>query len=179
MGQMTIKYANPLGEFDTKYGQKYWGKAHDIDLDISFNLMNPVNFEDGDEIDFEEKVIKETSKGKEYLQLRKVKRSGAGEQSPSVPPQSPKLKEGLNTSPPATDLRGDAITASMAVKLAYVEFVRCEGQLPNDEQQWKVIEDNARNLMDMVGRVKLPQNTLKSKLAKGFGKVEELDEELE
>lgn len=73
-----------------------------------------------------------------------------------------------------TDLRGDAITASMAVKLAYVEFVRCESQLPQDTQQWEVIEDNARNLMDMVGRVKVPPKaTLKAKLAKGFTKDEE------
>lgn len=91
---MTIKYVNPLGEYSEKYGQKYWGKAHDVDMDISFNMMNPVNFEDGDGIEFEEKVIKETSKGKEYIQLRKVKRSGAGSNEPAVSVPQPKLKAG-------------------------------------------------------------------------------------
>lgn len=192
MGNMNVKFVNPLGEYSEKYGQRYYGKAHDIDMDISFNLMNPVNFEDGDEIEFESKEIKEKgpqskNPGEEYLFLKKVKRSGSGEATSQTQSFEEKHnKMGHAVSSPATDLRGDAITASMAVKLAYVEFVRCEGQLPNDDTQWDVIESNARHLMEMVGRVKLPQKklkkeeSLKDKLDKGFtkdGKEPELSDD--
>lgn len=99
--RMTIKYANPLGEFDEKFGQRYWGKSHDSDMDISFNLMHPINFEDGDEIEFEEKTIKEKgpnskNPGQEYLFLKKVKRSGESpraETHSEVKPDSKFLKD--------------------------------------------------------------------------------------
>ena len=91
MGSMTIKYASPLGEYSEKYGQRYYGQAHSVDMDISFNLMNPVNFEDGDEIEFEEKAIREKgpqskNPGEEYLFLRKVKKVSGSLSLPSIKP---------------------------------------------------------------------------------------------
>lgn len=91
--QYKIKSVFPIGGYDKVYGQRYWGTTHDADMDISFNMMNPVDFEDGDMIEYEEKAIKETSErsknpGKEYLQLRKVKKVSG---QPSL--EQPSLKE--------------------------------------------------------------------------------------
>lgn len=80
MGRFKAKQIRPLGEFDQKYGQKYWGLVHDSDYEVSFNLMHPVNIDEGHTIDFEEKMLKETKSGKEYLFLRKVRVNDSGPQ---------------------------------------------------------------------------------------------------
>lgn len=72
----------PLGDFDNKYGQRYWGTVEESDLSVSFNLMSPVDILPGQTVEYEEKVIKETgpnskNPGTEYLFLRKVKVDGA------------------------------------------------------------------------------------------------------
>lgn len=77
--QFKIKNVNPIGGYDKTYGQRYWGQTYDADMDISFNMINPVDFEEGNMIEFEERTIKQTSErsknpGTEYLQLKKVKK---------------------------------------------------------------------------------------------------------
>jgi hypothetical protein len=71
----TIKIT-PMGDYDQKFGQTYWGTVEEAQMPVRFNLMNPVNFDEGMPFGCEEAVIKESSKGTEYLQLRKVKVSG-------------------------------------------------------------------------------------------------------
>ena len=77
-----VKKVNALGDHDEKYGQRYWGETYDSDMAISFNLMNPVEIPEGAELEFEERLIKETgpqskNPGTEYLFLKKVKVLGA------------------------------------------------------------------------------------------------------
>ena len=77
-----VKKVNALGSFDETYGQRYWGETYDSDMAISFNLMNPVEIPEGAELEFEERLIKETGPnskkpGTEYLFLKKVKVLGA------------------------------------------------------------------------------------------------------
>lgn len=45
-----------------------------------------------------------------------------------------------STQAQAQEERGDAITASMAVKLAYSQFCHVETMLPNTEEHWAMIE---------------------------------------
>ena len=80
----TAKRITPLGDHDPKYGTRYWGSVHDSDMPVSFNLMNPVEINDGATLEFEEKVIKESKKGTEYFFLRKVKVEGNAIQT-SIP----------------------------------------------------------------------------------------------
>jgi len=70
------KKINPLGDNDPKYGQRYWGYVEESEMPVSFNLMNPVDIREGVTLEFDEKAIKESKKGTEYLFLRKVKVSG-------------------------------------------------------------------------------------------------------
>lgn len=72
----TAKKIVPLGKFDETYGQRYWGSVEEAEMPVSFNLMKPINISEGAELEFEEKVIKESKKGTEYMFLRKVKVSG-------------------------------------------------------------------------------------------------------
>lgn len=98
MSKFKVKQINPLGPFDQKYGQRYWGSVHDSDMAVSFNLMNPVELEEGMELEFEERLLKETgpqskNPGTEYMQLRKVKVSGAKALPTSPPSDNTKLLE--------------------------------------------------------------------------------------
>lgn len=76
MGKYKVKKINPLGEHSVQYGQRYWGEVEEADMPVSFNLMNPKDIPAGAELEFEEKAIKETKKGQEYMFLRKVKVGG-------------------------------------------------------------------------------------------------------
>lgn len=49
---------------------------------------------------------------------------------------------------------GDAITAAMAVKLAYQQFCSVEGMLPKNDENWRFIEYNAEMIYKIIGRVK-------------------------
>ena len=55
----------------------------------------------------------------------------------------------------------DGITASMATKLAYHAFIQTESLMPSESAHWTVIEDNARMLYNMIGRVKSPDTASK------------------
>ena len=81
--------ASKLGDFDPKYGQRYWCKSTSADKDISFNSLNQ-DIKAGDWITAEESLNKETKKGVPYYQLRKVKvESGSPvEQTFGVKPQT-------------------------------------------------------------------------------------------
>lgn len=98
MSTFKVKQIGPLGPFDQKYGQRYWGSVHDSDMAVSFNLMNPVELEEGMELEFEERLIKETgpqskNPGTEYMQLRKVKVAGAKALASIPPSDNTKLLE--------------------------------------------------------------------------------------
>jgi hypothetical protein len=60
-----------LGEFDEKYGQRYWGAIMDDLTPVSFNSKNQ-NISAGDTIECEEKAQKQSKKGTIYWQLKKV-----------------------------------------------------------------------------------------------------------
>jgi hypothetical protein len=88
----TAKKIGPIGDNDPKYGQKYWGTVEEAQMEVSFNLMNPVDISEGAKLDFEEKMIRETKGSeekppREYMFLKKVKVSGAGPQT-SIPTSS-------------------------------------------------------------------------------------------
>lgn len=166
MGQMTIKYANPLGDYDQKYGQRYYGKAHDVAMDISFNLMNPVNFEDGDTIEFEERVIKQKgpqskNPGEDYLFLKKVKRadSGGGGAEPSSTPPQPSLKEPrqATTSPKMAAAAPDyeaGTNARWALKLSVDTYKAVVGGMPDSQKDFDNILQFARWLVAAFSELK-------------------------
>lgn len=169
MFEYTIKYVNPLGDYSEEFGQRYWGKAHDTDLDVSFNLMHPTNFEDGDKITAETKEIKKSAKGKEYIFLKKVKRGSASSQV-ALPSDKPK--------PVSADNKSRDITLG----LVYKTFVACEGMLPQTSVHWDTIIDNWQTLLDIAngtyasGYVKAKQvrKTLNADEANKF--LKELDD---
>ena len=72
MKYTTIKIT-PMGEHDPKYGTRYWGTVQEADLPVSFNLLNPVNVDEGAVLEYEERSERESKKGTMYVQLKKVK----------------------------------------------------------------------------------------------------------
>lgn len=80
-----VKKMNPLGDHDEKYGTRYWGEVEEADMPVSFNLMNPKDIPAGAELEFEEKTIKETKKGTEYMFLRKVRVLGGAPSQTQLP----------------------------------------------------------------------------------------------
>lgn len=68
----TIKIS-PLGDKDPKYGQTYYGTVEEAQMPVMFNLMNPVDFEEGMPFTSEEYTVKTSKAGKDYMRLKKVK----------------------------------------------------------------------------------------------------------
>jgi hypothetical protein len=192
MGKLTVKYVSPLGEYDQKFGQRYYGKAHDTDMDISFNLMNPVNFEDGDEIEFEEKVIKEKgpqskNPGEEYLFLKKVKRANSGPQEAGGRESSSSSVAQAKPSPAsaaAPELSYEAGTnARWSLKLAVDTYKSVVGGMPDSKQDYEQITKFARWLLSAYTDLKsakpeveepAPNASDGSGLAKARAKADEI-----
>lgn len=68
--QYKIIRISKLGNKDPQYGQRYWGEAEGMDYPVSFNTH--LDLDDGVTIEAEEKIEKETQKGKTYFLLRKI-----------------------------------------------------------------------------------------------------------
>jgi hypothetical protein len=73
--QFTLKNPAKMGDKDPKYGQSWWSYTHDADTPVMFNLMDG-EVRDGSVITTEEWVNKQSSKGTDYLRLKKVKVQG-------------------------------------------------------------------------------------------------------
>lgn len=52
------------------------------------------------------------------------------------------------------DDRGDAITASMVVKIAFQAFMQAEGMLPQEDAHWRQIDYMAEQLKASIDKVK-------------------------
>jgi len=83
-----------LGTYDEKYGQGWWGDVNEDLKPVKFNTMNQsATFAAGDVISYDESVNKRSTKGTDYLQLRKVQvvsknPTQAPETAQVAPPQS-------------------------------------------------------------------------------------------
>lgn len=74
----TVIKVGKLGSHDPKFGTRYWGRVEESQMEVSFNLLDPVDIPEGAELESEERLIKETKgtpekPSREYLQLKKVK----------------------------------------------------------------------------------------------------------
>lgn len=135
----TAKKINPLGDFDNKYGQRYWGAVNESAMPVSFNLMTPINISEGAELEFEEKVVKESKKGTEYMFLRKVKVSG-NSATEIVKTESKNIEQKL-----------DAIAGDVKLLLSFVRQLQKEStktQEPEPEED-NVTEDIGDEPMDL------------------------------
>lgn len=72
MKQFTFSKLNKMGDFDEKYGQAYWGEPNEQLEPVKFNSMNQ-DITMGDTVTCEEVLLKTSSKGTDYHQLKKVK----------------------------------------------------------------------------------------------------------
>lgn len=137
----TAKKIGPIGEYDTKYGQRYWGHVEESDMEVSFNLMSPVNIDEGVKLEFEEKTIKETKgspekPSREYLFLKKVKASGA-----TAPPKQTSIDTDLSQ-------KLDAIAGDVKLMLSFMRQVQKKLESPLDAVV-DVDENEEINLQDI------------------------------
>lgn len=72
MKTFTINKAGKMGEHDQKYGQCFWCETNEQLEPVKFNLMQG-EVVAGDTITCETVELKESNKGIEYHQLKKVK----------------------------------------------------------------------------------------------------------
>lgn len=85
MNKFTLDKVTKLGDFDEKYGQTYWAETTEQLEPLKFNSLNQ-DIGTGDTITAEERLLKTSSKGTEYHQLRKVKIETKGHtESPQTP----------------------------------------------------------------------------------------------
>lgn len=77
---------NKLGDFDDTYGQRYWCASVDSELPLSFNTQNQ-DVMAGDTIEAQESTNKRSTKGTDYLQLKKVQVTASIQAKPSKPPE--------------------------------------------------------------------------------------------
>lgn len=102
MKQYTFSKLSKMGVYDEKYGQTYWGEPNEQLEPVKFNSMNQ-DITENDTIEAEEVLLKVSSKGTEYHQLRKVKvvvGSPTAHSDPHTPPPTP---HGANPSVGYTD----------------------------------------------------------------------------
>lgn len=97
MFQYKLDKVNKLGEYDATYGQKYWCASVDAELTLSFNSQNQ-DVMAGDTIEAEETSNKRSTKGTDYLQLKKVKVIDSIQEKPPHKPVEAQtaLSEGFN-----------------------------------------------------------------------------------
>ena len=62
-----------LGDYDDKYGQRWWGNVNEMDYPVMFNTMERDTIDLEDKIEAEEQAMKKSAKGTEYYGLKKVK----------------------------------------------------------------------------------------------------------
>lgn len=72
MKTFTFSKLSKMGEFDEKWGVTYWGETNEQLEPVKFNSMNQ-NITYQDAIETEEVLLKTSSKGTEYHQLKKVR----------------------------------------------------------------------------------------------------------
>ena len=77
MKDFKIAKASKLGDYDQKYGQVFWCEVQEQLEPVKFNLMEG-DVRPGDLVTCEEVMLKTSTKGIDYHQLKKVKIAGAG-----------------------------------------------------------------------------------------------------
>lgn len=185
MGRMTIKYMNPLGDYDQKYGQRYWGKAHDVDMDVAFNMMNPVNFEDGDEIEYEKKEIKETgpkskNPGTEYIFLTKVKRADSGSDAEEVSSVSTPTTKEPSSTPPAAKAAAEPLAyeagtnARWALREANAMYKAVVGGMPDSKQDYDQIMRFAKWLITAYAELRSGNVEVEEESGNGLERAREM-----
>lgn len=87
MKTFNISKINKLGEFHDTYGQSYWAEVHEQLMPVKFNSqLQDIGV--GARISCEEWVNKQSVKGTEYQQLKRVKLvEGSGGVESSIEPQ--------------------------------------------------------------------------------------------
>jgi len=83
---MKISKISKLGEKDPTYGQKYWCEVMDSLTPLMFNSQQ--EFQAGDDVTYESSEPKKSSKGTDYLLVKKVRKTGQTT-LPQAPQDSP------------------------------------------------------------------------------------------
>lgn len=87
MNSYKINSLKVMGEPHPTYGYTYWGYMHDIDMPVRFSsklIIDDIK-DKGRTLIAEEKEVRQSSNGKDYLQLKKVKFETSGTQEHEVP----------------------------------------------------------------------------------------------
>lgn len=87
MFRYQISKLSKLGDYDQKYGQTYWVEIASDLTPVKFNSQNQ-HIGVGDVITAEEKVMKKSTKGTEYWQLKKVRVEEGDSQEPVTQPHN-------------------------------------------------------------------------------------------
>lgn len=178
---LTAKDIKLMGVIDPKYGQSYWGTVEESNDPVMFNLMQQVDIQPGRQLIAGEWAMKTSSKGNDYMQLKKVKLS---EPSASVPtsvaeeleldeseemPQGwlldeetqlvhvPESEVGMSLSDDTPSYEAGT-NARWAIGLAYRAYQQVMGT-PEDgsgEFPFHVVKLHARNLVQMFNELKTP-----------------------
>lgn len=152
MISFTIDGIKKLGDYDDKYGQRYWAQTPEGDLPLMFNSMAADLEEkllDGPlQIVAEEKSERESAKGNPYLSLKKVKlverteaseskitpelvKETFGDEKPAQKPTDVGMafdEQGGVTLPPVTELQ-KTIREDLRNQNAQSQLDRIEAQL--------------------------------------------------
>lgn len=142
-----------MGEADPKYGQAYWCTSTDVDLPIKFNSMDKDldhRLEDGPlHIVAEEKSERQSAKGTDYIQLKKVRvaekvsedpfEGKTGTDEPSVAQDT--LKQSVDTT----------ITLAQAVKASLDRIESKLDRLLGNDEEPAPPEEKARD-WDKLGK---------------------------
>lgn len=72
MKQFTLTKVTKMGDYDSKYGQRFWAEVNEQLEPVMFNSQNQ-DISVGDTITAEDVLLKTSAKGTEYHGLKKVK----------------------------------------------------------------------------------------------------------
>ena len=86
----TFAKLTKMGDFDDKYGQRYWGEPNEQLVPVMFNSMNQ-NITAEDTIEAEEILLKTSGKGVDYHGLKKVRvvQGSPASTTPNAPALAP------------------------------------------------------------------------------------------
>lgn len=160
MNSYKINSVNVLGDEHPTYGYTYWGYMHDIDMPVRFSsklIIDDIK-DKGRTLFAESKEVRQSSSGKDYLQLKKVSFEEPEEESEDKPRFEFKKPEVKSTSSDNKYYR-DITTTCIQIYNGSLHYAKDVGLnlVDNKEDRRKYLEyvrEVTNELMDWISKAR-------------------------
>lgn len=144
MIEYTINSLKVMGDKDEKFGYSYWGFVHEAQMPVMFSTHSVIDDvrDKGRRIFAEEKEIKQSKNGKEYLLLKKVKLDADSGSPDPVPGTETQVSPQTAAAPKLynPDYSKDLTDHPLQVFRAIIPYVDAHSLIKDDVYRGEVLE---------------------------------------